>query len=75
MHFLGSNIPSLYIGDGFIETLVQTRQQILGSEGPRIHRRKIVGHEVQYDDPHSPTEDFTHSPYAEATVRHAVLTR
>jgi len=72
---LGSNIPSLYIGDGFTETLVQTRQRILGSEGPLIHRCEIVGHEVQYDDPRLPAEDFTRSPFAEVTVRHAVLTR
>ena len=72
---LGSNISSPYIGDGFAETLEQTRQRILGSEGPRIHRHEIVGHQVQYDDPRLPAKDFTRSPLAEATARHAVLTR
>ena len=73
--FLGSKIPNLYFGDGFVAPLVQTGQRILGSKGSCVYRPEIVGHKVQQDEPSSPAKDFTHSPLAEATARHAVLTR
>ena len=76
MSCLGSNIPGTYIGDRFVETLVQTRQSFLGPKGSCIHHPEIVGHELEYGDPRFLlAEDFTHSPFAETTLRHAVLTR
>ena len=72
---LGSNIPGLYFGDGFVASLVQTGQYILGSKGPCVHCSEIVSDKVQFDKPCLPSEDFTHSPLAEATARHALLTR
>ena len=73
--FLGPNIPSLYFGDGFVASLVQTGQYVLGTKGPCVHRPEIVGYKVQPDEPCLSVEDFTHSPFAEATARRALLTR
>ena len=73
--FPGSNIPSLYFGDGFVASLVQTGQYVLGSKGSRVHRSEIVGYKVQSDESYLSAKDFTHSPLAEATARHALLTR
>ena len=75
MPFLDPNIPSLYFGDGFFASLVQTGQYVLGSKGPCVYRPEIVGHRAQSDEPRLQTEGFTHSPLAEATARHALLTR
>lgn len=47
----------------------------MGSKGSCVHHPKIVGCEVQFDEPCLPAEGFTHSPLAGVTARHALLTR
>lgn len=72
--YLGPSVPGLYFRNEFIASLVQTGQYVLGSEGPCVRCLEIVG--LKYSTSHfHQLKSSSYSPLAEATARHAVLTR